>query len=74
MREIIARGAPFVRQVMDRDEAIAFFQAKGEKYKAQLIQDLPATETITLYARATGSICAAARTCAPPPMSAPRSS
>jgi threonyl-tRNA synthetase len=49
MREIIARGARFERRVIDRDEAIAFFQAKGEKYKAQLIQDLPASETITLY-------------------------
>ena len=49
MRKIIARNAPFERQVMDRDEAIAFFQAKGEKYKAQLIQDLPNTEVITLY-------------------------
>ena len=49
MKEIIARNAAFVRQVMDRDEAIAFFQAKGEKYKAELIQDLPRTETISLY-------------------------
>src|ERR1700761_6201726 len=51
MREIITRGAPFVRSVMDRDEAIAFFTAKGEKYKAQLIQDLPTTETISLYSQ-----------------------
>jgi threonyl-tRNA synthetase len=49
MRDIIGRGARFERSVIDREEAIAFFQAKGEKYKAQLIQDLPATETITLY-------------------------
>ena len=49
MREIIAKGAPFVRSVIDREEAISFFQAKGEKYKAELIQDLPARETITLY-------------------------
>ena len=49
MREIIARAAPFERQEIDREDAIAFFQAKGEKYKAQLIQDLPTTETITLY-------------------------
>jgi len=49
MRKIIARAAPFERQVMDREEAIAFFQAKGEKYKAQLIQDLSTTEVITLY-------------------------
>ncbi|WP_158927445.1 threonine--tRNA ligase [Acidisphaera sp. S103] len=51
MREIVAKGAPFVRREIDRDEAIAFFQAKGEKYKAQLIQDLPATETISLYSQ-----------------------
>ncbi|MGD0431885.1 MAG: threonine--tRNA ligase [Acetobacteraceae bacterium] len=51
MREIVARGAPFVRKVMDRDEAIRFFSDKGEKYKAQLIQDLPATEEISLYSQ-----------------------
>jgi threonyl-tRNA synthetase len=51
MRDIVGRGARFERQVIDRDEAIAFFRAKGEKYKAQLIQDLPATETITLYSQ-----------------------
>jgi len=49
MREIIARDAPFVREVWDRDEAIRFFENKGEKYKAQIIQDLPESETITLY-------------------------
>lgn len=49
MREIIARGAPFEREVVDREEAIRFFQAKGEKYKAELIQDLPRDEVITLY-------------------------
>ncbi|MCB8875373.1 threonine--tRNA ligase [Acidisoma silvae] len=49
MREIIAANAPFTREVWDRDEAIAFFREKGERYKAELIQDLPPTETITLY-------------------------
>jgi threonyl-tRNA synthetase len=51
MREIVARGAPFVRQVMDREAAIRFFADKGEKYKAQLIQDLPTTEEISLYSQ-----------------------
>ena len=51
MREIIQRGAPFVRSVVEREAAISFFQAKGEKYKAELIQDLPGTETITLYSQ-----------------------
>src|SRR5574338_750916 len=49
MREIVDRGSPFVRTVMDRDDAIRFFQDKGEKYKAEIIQDLPREETISLY-------------------------
>ena len=49
MREIISRNASFLRSTMPREEAISFFQARGEKYKAQLIQDLPDTEEISLY-------------------------
>jgi threonyl-tRNA synthetase len=49
MHRIIARNAPFERQVIDRDEAIAFFEARGERYKAELIRDLPTSETITFY-------------------------
>jgi threonyl-tRNA synthetase len=51
MREIVARNAPFVRSVIDREEGIEFFKARGEKYKAQLIEDLPKDETITLYSQ-----------------------
>ncbi len=51
MREIIARGAPFRRSVMDRDAAIRFFSDKGESYKAEIIRDLPSAETISLYAQ-----------------------
>src|SRR3954468_203 len=49
MREIISRDARFTREIWDRDDAIRFFEDKGEKYKAELIQDLPGTETITVY-------------------------
>jgi threonyl-tRNA synthetase len=49
MREIVARGEKFVREVVDREEAIQFFADKGEKYKAEIIQDLPRDQTITLY-------------------------
>ncbi len=51
MREIVGRNSPFVRSVMPREEAIAFFEARGEKYKAQLIRDLPETEEISLYSQ-----------------------
>ena len=49
MHEIVRRDAPFVRSTMDREAAIQFFQDKGEKYKAELIQDLPRDQTISLY-------------------------
>lgn len=49
MREIISRDARFVREVWDRDEAIRFFEERGEKYKAELIRDLPGTEDISVY-------------------------
>jgi threonyl-tRNA synthetase len=49
MREIIAADEPFVREVRDRDEAICFFTDLGEKYKAELIEDLPVGEEITIY-------------------------
>jgi threonyl-tRNA synthetase len=49
MREIIAANAPFEREVIDRDAAIAFFEARGERFKAELVRDLPESETITLY-------------------------
>ena len=49
MREIIARNDPFVCEAHGRDEAIRFFEARGERYKAELIRDLPTSETITFY-------------------------
>ncbi len=49
MKEIVARDAVFVREVWERDAAIAFFEARGERFKAELIRDLPGTETITVY-------------------------
>jgi threonyl-tRNA synthetase len=49
MREIVARDEPITREVWDREDAIRYFDDIGEKYKAQIIQDLPNTETITIY-------------------------
>ena len=49
MGEIINRGEKFEREIWSRDEALKFFSTKGEKYKAELINDLPENETITIY-------------------------
>jgi len=49
MREIVARDEEIVREEWDRDDAIVFFQSKGEDYKAEIISDIPQGETISLY-------------------------
>lgn len=49
MRKIVERGSPFTREVWDRNDAIKFFKAKGENFKAELIEDLPETESIKIY-------------------------
>ncbi|MEL0088930.1 MAG: threonine--tRNA ligase [Rhodospirillales bacterium] len=49
MKEIIDRNEPFIREEWDRQEAIKFFESKGEAYKAELIRDLPESETISIY-------------------------
>lgn len=49
MREIIARNDALTREVWDRNDAIAHFEGIGEKFKAEIIRDLPETETITIY-------------------------
>lgn len=49
MGRIVDRDAKFEREVWDRDEAIKFFEDRGEAFKAELIRDLPENETITIY-------------------------
>jgi threonyl-tRNA synthetase len=49
MREIVAANAPFEREEWPREQAIGFFEARGERFKAELIRDLPESETISIY-------------------------
>ena len=49
MRKIVERNSAFEREVWNRDEAIKYFEDKGEKYKAELIRDLPDAEDIKIY-------------------------
>ena len=49
MSFIINRNDKFVREVWDRNDAIAKFKEMGEDFKAELIEDLPEGETITVY-------------------------
>ncbi len=49
MAELAKKDIPVSREVWDRDEAIQFFLAQGEKYKAELIEAIPAGEQVSLY-------------------------
>ena len=49
MAEIVDRDEKIVREVWDRNEAIAHFRDIGEAYKAEIISDLPEDEVITVY-------------------------
>ena len=49
MHEIVKRDEKIERIVMPRNEAIKYFKDLGENYKAEIIQDLPEDEVISLY-------------------------
>ncbi|MDP7426153.1 MAG: threonine--tRNA ligase [Rhodospirillales bacterium] len=49
MAEIVDQDLEFFREVWDRDEAIEFFKAKGEAYKAELIEAIPASDDVSIY-------------------------
>jgi threonyl-tRNA synthetase len=49
MKEIVDRDEPIRREVWGRDEAISHFKSIGETYKAEIIEDLPPGEEISVY-------------------------
>jgi len=49
MKKLAAENLSVTRSVMSRDEAIQFFRAQGEEYKAQIIDSIPTNDDISLY-------------------------
>ncbi len=49
MHEIVKRDEKVERFVLPRNEAIKYFKDMGEHYKAEIIEDLPESEVISLY-------------------------
>jgi threonyl-tRNA synthetase len=49
MGKIVERNEAILREEWPRDKAIAFFEEQGERFKAEIIRDLPESETISLY-------------------------
>jgi threonyl-tRNA synthetase len=49
MREIVERNETITRDIWSRDQAVAYFDSIGEKYKAEHIGNIPADEDISVY-------------------------
>lgn len=49
MREIIARNKPFTKEIWPREKAKKTFAEKGETYKLELIDAIPAGEDVKIY-------------------------
>ena len=49
MAELAKKDLPVMREEWKRDDAVAFFQSIGEKYKAEIIGAIPSQEGISLY-------------------------
>ena len=46
MKKIIKENATMERYTMERDDAIKFFEERGEDYKVELVKDLPLDEKV----------------------------
>ncbi|HLY96188.1 MAG TPA: threonine--tRNA ligase, partial [Sideroxyarcus sp.] len=49
MAELSKKDLPVTRKVLPRDEAVAYFKSLGEKYKAEIIESIPADQDVSLY-------------------------
>ncbi|WP_316859888.1 threonine--tRNA ligase [uncultured Cohaesibacter sp.] len=49
MAEIIARNAPFTKEVWSRDVAKKYFSDRGEHYKVELVDAIPEGEDLKIY-------------------------
>ncbi len=49
MRKIIAANKPFTKRVVSREEAAQIFRDKGEAFKVELVEAIPAGQDIKLY-------------------------
>ncbi len=49
MKEIVDRDETIAREIWERDAASDYFRSIGEHYKAEIIDAIPAEETLTLY-------------------------
>ncbi len=51
MHEIIARNAPFTKEVWSRDKAKKHFRDKGELFKVELVDAIPEGQDLKIYSQ-----------------------
>jgi threonyl-tRNA synthetase len=49
MQELAKQDIPVERYELSRDEAVEYFKSIGEIYKAEIIESIPADQTLSLY-------------------------
>ncbi|CAG1000382.1 partial threonyl-tRNA synthetase, partial [Methylophilaceae bacterium] len=49
MADLAKLDLPVARRVLPRDEAVAYFRSIGERYKAEIIESIPADQEVSLY-------------------------
>ncbi|MGL4810769.1 MAG: threonine--tRNA ligase [Beijerinckiaceae bacterium] len=49
MREIIAKDAPFTKELWTREQAKDFFRARGELFKVELVDAIPPGDDLKIY-------------------------
>ncbi len=49
MAELVKQDIPVVREEISREAGIEKFRAMGEEYKAEILEDIPKGETLSLY-------------------------
>ena len=49
MHDIVDRDEPIIRNVWSHDEAVAFYRERNEPFKIELVEAIPAGETVTFY-------------------------
>lgn len=51
MNELASEDLAVSRSLMTRDEAVALFEKMGEKYKVEIIRDIPSNENLSFYSQ-----------------------
>ncbi|NOU01629.1 MAG: threonine--tRNA ligase [Gallionella sp.] len=49
MGELAKKDFPVTRKVLPRDDAVSYFKSIGERYKAEIIESIPADQDVSLY-------------------------